>query len=63
VFGKSGGIWNQIMLNEFREAAKEHLGRVSFVYADGNKFKDQMRNLGIKGSIFILFKMNFDVLK
>ena len=47
--GKTGGIHNQNLLNEFTEVAKEHAERFSFVYLDGTKHEDQMRNLGLFG--------------
>lgn len=47
--GKTGGIHNQNLLNEFTEVAKEHAERFSFVYLDGTKHEDQMRNLGLYG--------------
>lgn len=43
VGGKSGGILNELLLEEFRAAAKEHIGRLVFVYLDGNIHQDQMR--------------------
>jgi len=49
VGGRSGGILNEILLQEFREVAKDHLDRISFVYLDGNKHQDQMRALGLFG--------------
>lgn len=47
--GKTGGIMNQNLLDEFIEVAKEHSERFSFVYLDGTKHEDQMRNLGLYG--------------
>ena len=49
VGGKSGGILNEILLEEFREAAKEHVHRVLFVYLDGTMYEDQMKSLGLYG--------------
>ena len=43
VGGKSGGILNEVILDEFRSAAAEHMNRIIFVYLDGNKHVDQMR--------------------
>jgi hypothetical protein len=43
VGGKTGGILNELLLDEFRVAAKEHVGRLAFVYLDGNLHQDQMR--------------------
>ena len=45
VGGKTGGILNEILLEEFRAAAKEHIGRLVFVYLDGHVHQDQMRYL------------------
>lgn len=47
--GKSGGILNEILLDEMRAAAKEHVERILFVYLDGNLYEDQMRSLGLYG--------------
>ena len=47
--GKSGGIYNEILLDEFKQAAKEHVDRIVFVYLDGTKFHDQMKSLGLYG--------------
>ena len=49
VGGKSGGILNQLLIDEFVLVAKEHQDRVSFVYVDGNQHEDQMRSLGLYG--------------
>ena len=49
VGGKSGGLLNEVLLDEFREAAKEHIGRIVFLYADAGVHKDQMRLLGLFG--------------
>lgn len=49
VGGRSGGILNEVLLDEFREAAKEHKLRISFVFADGTLHADQMRSLGLYG--------------
>ena len=35
VGGKSGGLKNNVLLEELRTVAKEHHERISFVYADG----------------------------
>lgn len=50
VGGKSGGILNEVILDEFRAAAAEHTNRISFVYLDGNQHVDQMRYLTFKDS-------------
>mmetsp|Transcript_5623 Transcript_5623/g.9247 ORF Transcript_5623/g.9247 Transcript_5623/m.9247 type:complete len:748 (-) Transcript_5623:127-2370(-) len=47
--GKSGGIFNEELLDEFRLAAKEHRERVVFVYLDGVMHQDQMKSLGLYG--------------
>jgi len=49
VGGKSGGILNEILIQEFKEVAKEHFEKISFVYLDGNKHEDQMKSLGLYG--------------
>jgi thiol-disulfide isomerase/thioredoxin len=49
VGGKSGGIHNELLLEEFRLAAKEHQHRVLFVYLDGVLHGDQMKSLGLYG--------------
>lgn len=49
VGGRSGGVLNEVLLEEFRAVAKEHVDRISFVYLDGNKHQDQMRSLGLYG--------------
>ena len=49
VGGKSGGILNEHLLEEFRAAAKEHSKRVAFVYLDGNEHEDKMKSLGLYG--------------
>ena len=38
VGGESGGVSNDDLLDEFREASKDHAGRLAFVYLDGNKW-------------------------
>lgn len=47
--GKSGGILNEDLLQEFRIVAAEHGESISFVYLDGNLHKDKMRSLGLYG--------------
>ena len=47
--GKSGGLKNNVLLEELRVIAKEHHERISFVYADGIAHADQMVSLGIFG--------------
>eukprot|EP01034_Spumella_vulgaris_P021743 gene21743-27797_t len=49
VGGRSGGLLNEVLLDEFRLAAQEHIGRLLFVYLDGTKYQDQMRSLGLYG--------------
>lgn len=49
VGGKSGGILNEVLLDEMRAAAKEHVDRILFVYLDGTLYEDQMRALGLYG--------------
>lgn len=49
VGGKSGGILNEILLEEFRLAAKEHMHRILCVYLDGTLYEDQMKSLGLYG--------------
>ena len=49
VGGKSGGILNQVLLDELMLVAKEHNDKVNFVYLDGLKHEDQMRSLGLFG--------------
>ena len=49
VGGKSGGILNEDLLEEFRAVAKEHRDRISFVYLDGNDYVDKMKSLGLYG--------------
>eukprot|EP01032_Pedospumella_encystans_P022442 gene22442-25423_t len=49
VGGKSGEIYNEILLEEFRLAAKEHQHRILFVYLNGVEHQDQMKSLGLYG--------------
>jgi thiol-disulfide isomerase/thioredoxin len=49
VGGRSGGLLNEVLLDEFREAARDHAGRIVFLYADAGLHKDQMRLLGLFG--------------
>lgn len=49
VGGRSGGLLNEVLLDEFREVAKEHTGRLTFVYLDGVEHEEQMRSLGLYG--------------
>ena len=49
VGGKSGGILNENLLDEFRKTAKEFKDKLSFVYLDGSLHEDQMRLLGLYG--------------
>lgn len=49
VGGKSGGIFNEVLIEELRIAAKEHRDRILFVYLDGTKHFDQMKSLGLYG--------------
>ena len=47
--GKSGGILNEHLLEEYRIVAKEHSDRISFVFLDGNGYIDKMKSLGLYG--------------
>lgn len=47
--GKSGGVFNENLMEEFRAAAKEHVDRIAFVFLDGNLYGDKMRSLGLYG--------------
>lgn len=49
VGGKSGGLHNEALLEEFRLAAREHQHRILFVYLDGVLHGDQMKSLGLYG--------------
>ncbi len=49
VGGHSGGLANDDLLVEFREAAKEHGDTLAYVYLDGTQHQDQMRALGLFG--------------
>eukprot|EP01038_Epipyxis_sp_PR26KG_P007679 gene7679-10449_t len=49
VGGRSGDIFNEVLLQEFRMAAREHVDRILFVYLDGTKHEDQMKSLGLYG--------------
>ncbi|KAJ1432618.1 hypothetical protein B484DRAFT_313858, partial [Ochromonadaceae sp. CCMP2298] len=49
VGGRSGGVFNEELLGEFRLAAQEHVGRILFVYLDGVQHQDQMKSLGLYG--------------
>lgn len=49
VGGRSGGLFNEVLLEEFKLAAKEHVDRIAFVYLDGNLHEDKMRSLGLFG--------------
>lgn len=49
VGGKSGEIYNEMLLEEFRLAAKEHQHRILFVYLNGVEHQDQMKSLGLYG--------------
>ena len=49
VGGRSGGILNENLLEEYRIVAKEHSDRISFVFLDGNGYVDKMRSLGLYG--------------
>jgi len=51
VGGKSGGIFNELLLAEFRAAALELTDKVSFVYLDGTLYEDKMRALGLYGGV------------
>jgi hypothetical protein len=60
VGGKSGGVMNQDLVNEFVAVAKEHSERFSFVYLDGTTHEDQMRNLGLYGGAARLPSLAFN---
>ena len=49
VGGSSGGVRNNDLIGEFIEAAREHQGRIAFLYLDGVAHADQMRSLGLFG--------------
>jgi hypothetical protein len=49
VGGKSGGVLNELLLDELREVAKEHREKISFVYVNGVEHEDQMKSLGLYG--------------
>ena len=49
VGGKSNGIFNEVLIDELKIAAKEHEGRILCVYLDGNLYEDQMKLLGLYG--------------
>lgn len=49
VGGRSGGILNEVLIDEFRQVAKEHSDRIIFVYLDGVIHADKMRALGLYG--------------
>jgi thioredoxin-like negative regulator of GroEL len=49
VGGRSGGIINELLIEELRVAAKEHVGRILCVYLDGTLYEDQMKLLGLYG--------------
>ena len=44
VGGTSGGVANDALLGEFLEAAKEHRGRIAFVYLDGKMVRSRNDN-------------------
>jgi hypothetical protein len=58
--GKSGGIYNEMLLDEFKAAAKEHIDRIAFVYLDGALYEDKMRSLGLYGGKERLPSMAFN---
>ena len=60
VGGKTGGLLNQNLINEFIEVAKEHRDSFSFVYLDGTVHEDQMRNLGLYGGAARLPSLAFN---
>uniref|UniRef100_A0A7S3UPC4 protein disulfide-isomerase n=1 Tax=Heterosigma akashiwo TaxID=2829 RepID=A0A7S3UPC4_HETAK len=47
--GKTGNLSNNELVMELREAAKDHFGRISFVYIDGIEHADRMKALGLYG--------------
>lgn len=60
VGGKSGEIFNEILLDEFKLVAKEHSERILFVYLDGTKYQDQMRAVGLYGGVERLPSLAFN---
>ncbi len=60
VGGRSGGLMNEVLLDEFRLAAREHVDRILFVYLDGTKYEDQMKALGLYGGRERLPSMAFN---
>lgn len=49
--GRSGGLLNEALLQEFRATAKEYVGSISFVFLDGNLYADKMKSLGLLGGV------------
>eukprot|EP00981_Chlorochromonas_danica_P004016 scaffold766_cov167-Ochromonas_danica.AAC.4 len=47
--GRSGGILNEVLVEELRAVAKEHRDRLLFGYLDGTLYEDQMKALGLFG--------------
>jgi hypothetical protein len=60
VGGKSGDILNEVLLDEYRRIAIEYQDKISFVYADGITYQDQMRALGIYGGAEGLPSLGFN---
>lgn len=44
--GRSGKILNEDLMEEFRQVAKEHSSKITFVYLDGVLHEDRMKSLG-----------------
>ncbi len=49
VGGRSGGLFNELLIDELRAVAREHSDRILFVFLDGTQYQDQMRSLGLYG--------------
>ena len=47
--GKTNNIYNEILLDELRQVAKEYKNSILFVYLDGILHEDQMKSLGLYG--------------
>jgi thiol-disulfide isomerase/thioredoxin len=47
--GRSGGVLNELLVEEFRIVAKEHQQRIVCGYLDGNLYEDHMKLLGLMG--------------
>ena len=58
--GRTGGILNELLVGEFKLAAKEHVDRIAFIYIDGTIYQDQMKSLGLYGGIERLPSLAFN---